>query len=85
MKTFSLKFFAQLAFALGAIMMGVLGWVLYQANMHLQDSTRWADHAVEVMQSIDRLNRTMEVTESGQRAYLLTGRNAYLPERDQNL
>ena len=52
-KYLELKHLAHLAFGTAAIVIAVLGWVLYDASVQSRESTHWVDHTLDIIQAID--------------------------------
>ncbi len=85
MKRLPLKYLAHLAFGGAAIVIVLLGWVLYQAKAQTTASRSWITHSLVVIQALGNINEEMSHAELAQRSYLLTGREGFLAERAQAL
>ncbi len=85
MKRLPLKYLAHVAFGAAAVLIVLLGGVLYQAKVRSRASASWVTHSLVVIQAIDNINEEMSRAESAQRSYLLTGREAFVVEREQAL
>lgn len=64
------------ALALGCLV-GV-GWVSFRAMNQLAEADHWEKHSSEVILKFEQLMSTMKDAETGQRGFLLTGREDYL-------
>ena len=85
MKTVSVNSLAHLAFWLGALVIVVMSWTLFDATRKAVESTQWVSHTQEVLAAIADIDKGLSRAESAQRGYLLTGNDAFLSERDEAL
>jgi len=82
---FAPKYFAHAAFSVAALVILVLGWVLYNATVQARESTNWVSYTLEVLAAIDGVNEQVSRAESAQRGYLLTVGETYRVDRDEAL
>jgi methyl-accepting chemotaxis protein len=59
-----------LGFALGPIILAIVGWIAYTNTEKLVDRDNWRRHTYQVLQQVE--------AETGQRGYVLTGNDRYL-------
>ena len=76
---------AKFAFAAAALVVAILGWVLFDADAQSAASTRWVSHTLAVIRTLHTLDDQLAGAEIAQRNYLLSGRDDYLSERDREL
>lgn len=69
-------------YALAAAVLVLLGVMAYASVGRLVENARWQDHTREVLEHIDELELSLVEAESGQRGYVLTGRDEYLAAFD---
>jgi methyl-accepting chemotaxis protein len=67
-----------LGFALGPIILAIVGWIAYTNTLSLNESTALREHGYLVLQKAERVAKTLVDAETGQRGYLLTGADPYL-------
>jgi methyl-accepting chemotaxis protein len=67
-----------MGFALGPIILAIVGWIAYSNTVSLAESTAQRAHSYLVLQKAARLAKTVVDAETGQRGYLLTGSESYL-------
>ncbi len=79
------KSIPHLVFCASAMVIGVLGWVLYDSVIESKEATRRVNHTEEVLLAIGRTNENLGRAESAQRGYVLSGSDAFLAERDELL
>ncbi|HSV51429.1 MAG TPA: CHASE3 domain-containing protein [Burkholderiaceae bacterium] len=85
MRLFASSYLPHVAFGAAAMVIVVLGWVLYDATTRSRDSARWVTHTVEVIGAIEEVNEELSRADSAQRGYLLTASASFLAERDRSL
>ena len=68
-----------------AIVIGVLGWVLYDATVQSSESTGSISHTLEVIRAIDGVNQELGRAETAHRGFLFSGAGSSLSERDRAL
>jgi len=85
MKISKLKYLPHMALATAALMIAVLGWLLYDASAKSKESVRWVSHTLEVIQSVGKVSEHMSQAEIAQRSYIFSGLAPFLSERDQAL
>jgi len=66
----------ELALLLAAIL--VLGWLSHRTNAEFKAAVGWVTHTHEVLNTIEQTQVHLVDAESGQRGYVLTGRESYL-------
>jgi methyl-accepting chemotaxis protein len=67
-----------LGFGLAMVLMASIGVVSYQNTAKVQDNNRWVQHTHEVLNQVAALESSLKDAETGQRGYLITGRDDYL-------
>jgi methyl-accepting chemotaxis protein len=67
-----------LGFALGPIILAIVGWIAYSNTLSLAESTAEREHGYRVLQQAELVAKTLVDAETGQRGYLLTGSEPYL-------
>jgi methyl-accepting chemotaxis protein len=67
-----------LGFALGPIILAIIGWVAYTNTVALVDSLNRQQHAYQVLQQAEVVSKSLVDAETGQRGFLLTGAERYL-------
>ena len=58
--------------------LAVFAWGVWRIASEHAESTRWVEHTHEVLSHLDATVAEAETAETGQRGFLLTGREAYL-------
>jgi PAS domain S-box-containing protein len=81
----ALRHLAPLSFGGAAILVVVLGIVLFAANQRSAQATRAVAHTLEVIKKIGDINSELSRAESAQRGYLLSEVEGFLVERDEAL
>ncbi len=74
-----------LGFGLSVAMQLVVGVVAYRSSDALIDNSRRVIHTHEVLEDLARVISLLKDAETGQRGYLLTGRDAYLEPYEASL
>jgi signal transduction histidine kinase/CheY-like chemotaxis protein/CHASE3 domain sensor protein/HPt (histidine-containing phosphotransfer) domain-containing protein len=85
LKASSTKLLAHLSFWLATLVMLVMGWTLYDASNNELESSRRVIHTQEVRQAIAEIDELVSRAESANRGFRLSGRDAFLLERDQSV
>jgi methyl-accepting chemotaxis protein len=67
-----------LGFALGPIILAIIGWVAYTNTIALVDSLNRQQHTYQVLQQAEIVSKLLVDAETGQRGFLLTGAERYL-------
>ncbi len=67
-----------LGFALGPLILALIGGVAYVNTTELQATARWVTHTYQVLDTSSSLLTRLSDAETGQRGYLLTGEERYL-------
>jgi len=67
-----------LGFALGPLILALIGGVAYVNTTELQATARWVTHTYQVLDTSSSLLTQLSDAETGQRGYLLTGEERYL-------
>jgi methyl-accepting chemotaxis protein len=76
MRTIQAKLIA--GFALGPIILAIIGWVAYTNTAALVESLSRQQHSYEVLQQAEVVGKLLVDAETGQRGFLLTGADRYL-------
>jgi signal transduction histidine kinase/CHASE3 domain sensor protein/HPt (histidine-containing phosphotransfer) domain-containing protein/ActR/RegA family two-component response regulator len=79
------RLLAHASFWLATLAMVAMGWTLYDAVNNEIESSRYISHTQEVRQVAGEIDELLSRAESAQRGYLLTGRTAFLADRDPAL
>jgi len=67
-----------LGFALGPIILAIIGWVAYTNTAALVESLNRQQHTYQVLQQAEVVSKLLLDAETGQRGFLLTGADRYL-------
>jgi methyl-accepting chemotaxis protein len=67
-----------LGFALGPVILAVIGWVAYTNTIALVDSLNRQQRSYQVLQQAEVVSKLLADAETGQRGFLLTGAERYL-------
>jgi methyl-accepting chemotaxis protein len=67
-----------LGFAIGPIILAIVGWIAYSNTISLNESTEQRSHSYQVLQQAELVAKSLVDAETGQRGYLLTGVDRYL-------
>jgi methyl-accepting chemotaxis protein len=65
-------------FALGPIILAIVGWIAYTNTLSLNESTALREHGYRVLQQAEVVAKNLVDAETGQRGYILTGQETYL-------
>ncbi len=65
-------------FALGLLILVVVGGVAYRGTSLLITNARWVTHSDQVMINLERLLSLLQDAETGQRGFIITGADRYL-------
>jgi len=82
MKRIDIKHVAHFAFGAAAVMISILGWVIYDATLQARASTRWVTHTLEVIRAMDKINEDLSSAEIAQGGFLLSGLERFIAERE---
>jgi CHASE3 domain sensor protein len=72
-------------FALAGLTLLLVAIFGYQTTEHLIDNDRWVTHTTQVRESLARLLATMVDAETGQRGFVITGRDDFLEPFNRGL
>lgn len=78
LKTRTIQTKLAIGFALGPIILAVVGWVAYSNTQQLLEGYERRRHSFEVLLTIDTLHSRVVDAETGQRGFLLTSNDRYL-------
>ncbi len=78
----AVKLLAHISFWLATIVMVVMGFTLYVAANDEAETARRANHAQEIRQELSEIIELTGRAESAHRGFLLSGKSAFLTERD---
>jgi methyl-accepting chemotaxis protein len=67
-----------LGFALGPIILAIVGWIVYSNTLTLTESMGQREHSYHVLQVAEQVSKLLVDAETGQRGYVLTGQDRYL-------
>ncbi|MEO6173133.1 MAG: CHASE3 domain-containing protein, partial [Arenimonas sp.] len=73
---------AQLAFGAAAVVLALLVWALYDANLQMGGSVRSVSHTLEVIHSLDRINVGLRDAEIAHRGFLIAPSGVLQSKRD---
>ncbi len=74
-----------LGFALGPIILAIVGWIAYTNTASLAESMAQREHGYRVLQQAELVAKTLVDAETGQRGYIITGADAYLEPYNEAL
>ncbi len=83
MKRIVLNHFTHAAFAAAAIVIVVLGALLYHINIRSAESTRWVSHTLASVRLIGEINAQIGLAESAYRGYVIAPTQDFLADRDR--
>ncbi len=67
-----------IGFALGPVILAIIGWVAYTNTIALVDSLNRQQHSYQVLQQAEVVSKLLVDAETGQRGFLLAGAERYL-------
>jgi len=82
MKRFDIKHLANFAFGAAAVMISILGWVIYDATLQARASTLLVTQTLGVIRYMDKINDDLNNAVVAQRGFLLSGLESFIAERD---
>jgi PAS domain S-box-containing protein len=65
-------------FVIATAILVFVGWLSYRNTARFAEAAQWREHTYEVLNSLDKALGQLSDAETGQRGYLLTGKEAYL-------
>ncbi len=65
-------------YAVILVIQAVVGWFSYSTSGGLLDAMKWRTHTYEVVETVETLLSQMKDAETGQRGFVITGRDEYL-------
>jgi signal transduction histidine kinase/CheY-like chemotaxis protein/CHASE3 domain sensor protein/HPt (histidine-containing phosphotransfer) domain-containing protein len=65
-----------------AIALAVMGWMLFQATRHSEESNRWVDHTFQALALSAGISESLGRAESASRGYVLFAEASYLDARN---
>jgi PAS domain S-box-containing protein len=65
-------------FVIATAILVFVGWLSYRNTARFAEAAQWREHTYEVLNSLDNVVGRLSDAETGQRGYLLTGKEAYL-------
>jgi CHASE3 domain sensor protein len=77
-KNSSLEFKIAAGFTIALMVLVIIGTISYRAIEHLIQDADWDAHTRQVLRSISDLSGAFKDAETGQRGYVITGRESYL-------
>jgi CHASE3 domain sensor protein len=83
MKRLVLNHFIHMSFAAAAIVIVVLGALLYRVNIRSMDSTRWVSHTLASVRLVGEINAQIGLAESAYRGYIIAPTQDFLADRDR--
>ncbi|MEP6546002.1 MAG: ATP-binding protein [Gammaproteobacteria bacterium] len=83
MKRLVLNNFIHVTFAAAAIVIMVLGALLYRVDIRSAESTRWVSHALDSVGLAGTINAQISQAESAYRGYVISPTDDFLSDRDQ--
>src|SRR5437899_1320877 len=78
MKSWSTDRKIRLVFTLAFALLSAIPVVVYTNKQRLEDANHWIAHTYEVIATLESTMRSLADAETGQRGYLITGRDSYL-------
>src|SRR3546814_313334 len=67
-----------IGFGLGPVILAIVGWIAYSSTTALLEDRSELLHSYKVLQSVRGLRVALTDAETGERGYVLTGRDPYL-------
>jgi PAS domain S-box-containing protein len=67
-----------LGFAFAILLLAWAGWYSYRGSVESRNSARWVAHTYEVLGSLYLLLSSLQEAETGQRGYIISGKQEYL-------
>ncbi len=83
MKRLVLDQFTHFAFAAAAIVIVVLGALLYRINIRSADSTGWVSHTLAAVRLVGEINAQIGLAESAYRGYIIAPTEDFSADRDR--
>src|SRR3954453_18917782 len=78
LKTRTVQTKLAVGFALGPVILAIIGWIAYTNTEKLVDRDNWRRHTYQVLQQIEAVVARVIDAETGQRGYIITGNDRYL-------
>ena len=66
------------AFVLGLLIIGAVGFQSYRAIQRMTETNRWVIHTHEVLEKLEHVQLVLTDAETGERGFVLTGEDTYL-------
>ena len=70
-------------FAAALLLLLLAGWQMYRSLQEYKVTSDWVVHTYQVLESLEAVASGMRELESGQRAYIISGKELYLEERER--
>ncbi|WP_296449382.1 CHASE3 domain-containing protein, partial [Rhodoferax sp. UBA5149] len=83
MKKFSIESRLAAGFAAALLLLLLAGAQMYRSLRDYKETSDWVVHTYEVLGALEAVASGMRELESGQRAYIITGLELYLEERER--
>src|ERR1700677_2228568 len=77
-KTRTIQTKLAIGFAIGPIILALIGWIVYGTTESLVGALAQRDHTYQVLQQTEAVAKLLVDAETGQRGYVLTGTDSYL-------
>ncbi|MDR3436013.1 response regulator [Telmatospirillum sp.] len=74
-----------IGFATALSMLLLAGWQMYRSLESSIETSRWVSHTYEVLDTLAEVTAGINGIESGQRAFIITGDDYYLNERERDV
>ncbi len=78
MKNLSIGYKIASAFVVVLILIIIISYFSFRNMTHYRENSEWLLHTEEVLHEIESLRRTLTDAETGQRGFILTGKDSYL-------
>lgn len=78
-----MKFVLKFGFVFAALIIALTSWMLYQSTRDRVESSDWVSHTQEVLHAVGEINEVLGRTSAAQFLFMLSGKPAFLSERDQ--
>jgi signal transduction histidine kinase/DNA-binding response OmpR family regulator/CHASE3 domain sensor protein len=83
MKKFTIESRLVGGFSAALVLLLLAGGQMYRSLQEYQSTSHWVVHTYQVLEALDAVGSGMRELESGQRAYIISGQEVYLTERER--
>lgn len=82
MKKWSIESKVLWGFGVALVILALVGGLVYQSSLHYIEASRRVNLTHEALATLEEIFSLMNQAETGQRAYIITGDESYLPRRE---